>query len=150
MATITPTLTITANAAGAASSPGPSSSAISVSVTDALTVDVMKSETVTPSTTVGLLFDGSAQDAGSEVAGLNGGFLYMKNTSPSEHDVYIGIEADGASATELQGNADAQRLFTLKQNEFAFFPFDYTMDITVDAEDATATLEYMLFNRSNS
>ena len=71
----------------------------------------------------------------------------MKNTSTSDYDVYIGIEADGASATELQGNADAQRLFTLKQGEFCFFPYDYTMDITVDAENASATMEYWLFNR---
>ena len=150
MATITPTLTITANAAGAATTPGPSSSAISLSVTDALTVDTLQSGTVTPTATVGLLFDGRSFDVVSETAGLNGAFLYLKNTSPSEHDVYIGIEADGGTPTELQGAADAQRLFTLKQNEFAFFPYDYTMDITVDAEHATATLEYMMFNRSNA
>jgi len=148
MATITPTLTITANAASATSNPGPSSSAISLSVTDALTVDVLKSSTVTPSTTVGLLFDGSAEDAGSEVAGTNGSYIYFKNTSAADHDVYIGIEADGATPTELEGNADAQRFMTLKQGEFAFFPWDYTMDITADAENAAATLEYMLFNRA--
>tara|TARA_R100001463_G_scaffold87235_1_gene141935 strand:+ start:228 stop:674 length:447 start_codon:yes stop_codon:yes gene_type:complete len=148
MAVITPTLTITANAASASSSPGPSSSAISLSVTDSITVDVLKASTVTPSTTVGLLFDGSAEDAGSEVAGTNGSYIYFKNTSAADHDVYIGIEADGVTPTELQGNADAQRFMTLKQGEFAFFPWDYTMDITVDAENAAATLEYMLFNRA--
>lgn len=148
MATITPTLTITANAASAATTPGPSSSAISLSVTDALSVDVLKASTVTPSTTVGLLFDGSAEDAGSEVAGTNGAYIYFKNTSAADHDVYVGIEADGASPTELEANADAQRFMTLKQGEFAFFPWDYTMDITVDAENAAATLEYMLFNRA--
>lgn len=148
MATITPTLTITANAASATSNPGPSSSAISLSVTDALTVDVLKSSTVTPSTTVGLLFDGSAEDAGSEVAGTNGSYIYFKNTSAADHDVYIGIEADGVTPTELEGNADAQRFMTLKQGEFAFFPWDYEMDMSVDAEHADATLEYMLFNRA--
>ena len=147
MATITPTLTLTSNSSSATTLPGPLSVALSLSATDALTVDTVEAATITPSTTVGLLFDGSAKDAGSEVAGTNGGFLYFKNTSPSDHDVYIGIEADGATPTELQGNADAQRLFTLKQGEFAFFPYDYTMDITVDAEHATATLEYFLFNR---
>jgi hypothetical protein len=121
--------------------------ALNLSATDSLTVDTVKSEIITPTTTVSTLFDGSALDAGSEVAGTNGGFLYMKNTSTSDYDVYIGIEADGASATELQGNADAQRLFTLKQGEFCFFPYDYTMDITVDAENANATMEYWLFNR---
>jgi len=71
----------------------------------------------------------------------------MKNTSAADYDIYIGIEADGASATALEGNADAQRLFTLKQGEFAFFPYDYTMDISVDAENNDATLEYFMFNR---
>ena len=81
MATITPTLTITANAAGAATTPGPSSSAISLSVTDALTVDVLKAATITPTTTHSLLFDGSTEDDGG-TAGTHGGFLYLKNTLP--------------------------------------------------------------------
>ena len=147
MAVIKPTLTLTSNAATATTDAGPLSIALSLSATDSLTVDTVEAATITPSTTVSTLFDGSAKDAGSEVAGTNGGFIYFKNTSASDYDVYIGIEADGASATELQGNADAQRLFTLKQGEFAFFPYDYTMDITTDAEDAAATLEYFLFNR---
>jgi hypothetical protein len=147
MAVITPTLTLTSNASTASSSPGPLSIALSLSATDSLTVDTVEAATITPSTTVSTLFDGSTKDIGSEVAGTNGGFIYFKNTSPSDHDVYIGIEAHSATATELEGNADAQRLFTLKQGEFAFFPYDYNMDITVDAEHATATLEYFLFNR---
>ena len=147
MAVIKPTLTLTSNASSATTDAGPLSIALSLSATDSLTVDTVESKIITPTTTVSTLFDGSALDAGSEVAGTNGGFLYMKNTSTSDYDVYIGIEADGASATELQGNADAQRLFTLKQGEFCFFPYDYTMDITVDAENANATMEYWLFNR---
>jgi hypothetical protein len=147
MAVIKPTLSLTSNASSATTDAGPLSIALNLSATDSLTVDTVKSEIITPTTTVSTLFDGSALDAGSEVAGTNGGFLYMKNTSTSDYDVYIGIEADGASATELQGNADAQRLFTLKQGEFCFFPYDYTMDITVDAENASATMEYWLFNR---
>ena len=147
MAVIKPTLTLTSNSSSATTDAGPLSIALSLSATDSLTVDTVESKIITPTTTVSTLFDGSALDAGSEVAGTNGGFLYMKNTSTSDYDVYIGIEADGASATELQGNADAQRLFTLKQGEFCFFPYDYTMDITVDAENASATMEYWLFNR---
>ena len=147
MATITPTLTLTSNASTATSSPGPLSVALSLSATDSLTVDTVESRVYSPTTTVSLLFDGSAKDAGAEVAGTNGGFLYLKNASTSDYDIYIGIEADGATPTELEGNADAQRLFTLKQSEFAFLPFDYTMDITVDAEHNDASLEYWLFNR---
>ena len=146
MATITPTLTLTSNASGA-TTPGPLSVALSLSATKSLTVDTVEASTITPSTTVSTLFDGSTKDIGSEVAGTNGGFIYFNNTSAADHDVYIGIEAHSASATELEGNADAQRLFTLKQGEFAFFPYDYNMDITVDAENAAATLEYFLFNR---
>tara|TARA_R110002020_G_C16126197_1_gene760732 strand:+ start:110 stop:556 length:447 start_codon:yes stop_codon:yes gene_type:complete len=147
MAVITPTLTLTSNASTASTNPGPLSVALSLSATDVLTVDTIEAATITVGTTVQTLFDGSTKDVGSEVAGTNGGFLYFKNTSAADHDVYIGIEADGASATELQGNADAQRLFTLKQGEFAFLPYDYTMDITVDGENAASTLEYFLFNR---
>jgi hypothetical protein len=147
MAVITPTLTLTSNASTASTNPGPLSVALSLSATDVLTVDTIEAATITVGTTVQTLFDGSTKDVGSEVAGTNGGFIYFKNTSAADHDVYVGIEADGASATELQGNADAQRLFTLKQGEFAFLPYDYTMDITVDGENAASTLEYFLFNR---
>tara|TARA_R100001015_G_C4587990_1_gene143756 strand:- start:242 stop:688 length:447 start_codon:yes stop_codon:yes gene_type:complete len=147
MAVITPTLTLTSNASSATTNPGPLSVALSLSATDTLTVDSVEAATLTVGTTVQLLFDGSAKDVGSEVAGTNGGFLYLKNASAADHDVYIGIEADSATPTELEGNADAQRLFTLKQGEFAFLPFDYTMDITVDGENAASVLEYFLFNR---
>jgi hypothetical protein len=153
MATITPTLSLTSNSSSASSLPGPLSVALSLSASTPITVDTVEAATITPSTTVSRLFNGSAKDAGSGVAGLNGGLLYLKNTSAADHDVYIGIEthAQGeAGVTELEGNADAQRLFTLKQNEFAFLPYDYNMDISVDAEDNAATLEYFLFNRSNS
>tara|TARA_R100001443_G_C3246727_1_gene152176 strand:+ start:138 stop:581 length:444 start_codon:yes stop_codon:yes gene_type:complete len=146
MAIITPTLTITANAASASSSPGPSSSSISLSVTDSITVDVLKSATVTPSTTHSTLFDGSAEDDGG-TAGTHGSYIYLKNTSAADHDVYIGVGADGFSSSDLSPADDADRFMTLKQGEFAFFPWDYTMDISVDAENAAATLEYMLFNR---
>ena len=149
MATLTPTLSLTSNAS-TATTPGPLSVALSLSASAPLTVDTVEAATITPSTTVSSLFVASAKDAGSEVAGLNGGFIYFKNTSAADYDIYIGIEVGGATATELEGNADAQRLFTLKQNEFAFLPYDYTMDITVDAEHAAATLEYFLFNRSNA
>ncbi len=148
MAVIKPTLTLTSNASSATTDAGPLSVALSLSATDSLTVDTVESKVYSPTTTHATLFDGSTLDIGSEVAGTNGGFIYMKNTSAADYDVYIGIEADDASATALEGNADAQRLFTLKQGEFAFFPYDYTMDISVDAEHNDASLEYWLFNRA--
>ena len=146
MATITPTLTITANASSAAS-PGPISTALSISATTPLTVDAVEAKTLvfTGAGDEQTLIDGSAQDA-SQVAGTNGGFIYFKNATASDLDIYVGIVADDGSATDLAASGDAARVFTLKQNEFAFVPFDYTMDIIADAEGA-ATLEYFLFNR---
>tara|TARA_R110000787_G_scaffold40173_1_gene100067 strand:- start:94 stop:549 length:456 start_codon:yes stop_codon:yes gene_type:complete len=151
MATITPTLTLTSNASTATTLPGPLSVALSLSATDALTVDTVEAQTLvfTGAANHQTIFDGSAKDIGSEVAGLNGGFIYFKNATASDLDIYIGIVADGGSASDLAANADVARLFTLKQGEFAFLPFDYTMDITADAEGA-ATLEYWLFNRANA
>ena len=147
MATITPTLTLTSNASDA-STPGPLSVALSLSATDSLTVDTVESKILVFSGADNhqTLFDGSTKDVGSEVAGTNGGFLYLKNVTASDLDIYIGIVADEGSASDLAANADVARLFTLKQGEFAFLPYDYTMDITADAEGA-ASLEYWLFNR---
>ncbi len=147
MATITPTLTIAANASSA-TTPGPVSTPISISATTPLTVDSIEAKTIVfaGASDHQTIFDGSAQDNGSEVAGTNGGFVYFKNATASDLDIYIGIVADDGSATDLAANGDAARLFTLKQNEFALLPFDYTMDIIADAEGA-ATLEYFLFNR---
>ena len=146
MATITPTLTIAANASSA-TTPGPISTSLSISATTNLTVDAVEAKTLvfTGAGNEQTIFDGSAQDA-SQVAGTNGGFIYFKNATASDLDIYIGIVADDGSATDLAASGDAARLFTLKQNEFALLPFDYTMDIIADAEGA-ATLEYFLFNR---
>ena len=77
MAVITPTLTLTSNASTASSSPGPLSVALSLSATDSLTVDTVEAATITPSTTHSTLFDGSAKDIGSEVAGTNGRGFYF-------------------------------------------------------------------------
>ena len=70
----------------------------------------------------------------------------MKNITTSDLDIYIGIEPDDDAAAALESAGNAQRFLTLKQGEFAFFPYDYTMDITADAEGA-ASLEYWLFDR---
>tara|TARA_R110002124_G_scaffold217515_1_gene383169 strand:- start:81 stop:524 length:444 start_codon:yes stop_codon:yes gene_type:complete len=146
MAVITPTLTLTSNASTATTAPGPLSVALSLSATDTLTVDTVTAATLVVGTTPAVLFDGSAQDDGG-TAGLHGSFVYLKNVSAADHDVYIGAVADGTSASTLDDADDAVRLFTLKQNEFAFLPWDYTMDIVVDSENAAGTLEYFLFNR---
>ena len=147
MAVIKPTLTLTSTASSATTDPGPLSIALSLSATDSLTVDTVESKIVTPTTTDSLLFDGSAKDDGG-TAGTHGGFIYMKNTSTSDYDIYFGVIADGGSVTDMEAADDADRFMTLKQGEFCFLPYDYTMDITVDAEHNDATLEYWLFNRA--
>ena len=147
MATITPTLTLTSNASTATTLPGPLSVALSLSATDALAVDTVESKIFNPTTTPAVLFDGSAKDDGG-TAGLHGGFIYLKNASTSDYDIYIGAVGDGVSASTLDDADDAVRLCTLKQGEFAFLPYDYTMDLVVDAEHNDASLEYWLFNRS--
>ena len=145
MATITPTLTLTSNDSSHGT-PGPLSVALSLSATDDLTVDTVESKIFSPTTTPAVLFDGSAKDDGG-TAGLHGSFVYMKNASAADYDIYIGAVADGTSASTLDDADDAVRLFTIKQGEFAWMPYDYTMDIVVDAEHNDASLEYWLFNR---
>ena len=146
MATITPTLSLLSNAS-TATTPGPLSMALSLSATKPLTVDTVKSQIINPSTTDSRLFDGSSFDD-TGVAGTGGAFLYLKNVSAGDHDIYFGAIVDAGSVTDLEAANDADRFMTLKQNEFAFLPWDYTMDITCDAEDDAATLEYWVFNRA--
>ena len=147
MAVIKPTLSLVSNASTATTDAGPLSIALSLSATDSLTVDTVESKIVNPTTTDSLLFDGSAKDD-TGVAGAGGGFIYMKNVSAADYDIYFGAIADGGSVTDMEAGDDPDRFMTLKQGEFAFFPWDYTMDITVDAEHNDATLEYWLFNRA--
>ena len=147
MGVIKPTLTLVSNASSATTDAGPMSIALNLSATDSLTVDHVEYKIFKPTTTAAILFDGSTKDDGG-TAGTHGGFIYFKNVSASDHDVYIGVGAESMSATELQDPTDADRFFTLKQGEFAFFPYDYEMDISVDAEHADAELEYWLFNRA--
>ena len=80
---------------------------------------------------------------------MNGGFLYLKNITSSDIDIYIGVEPDADGAADLATDGNVDRLFTLRQGEFAWMPFDYTRNVSIDAAGA-ATLEYWLFNRSNT
>lgn len=146
MATITPTLTIAANASSA-TTPGPVSTPISISATTPLTVVTVKAATTLVSDSAAALFTDLLQTQG-DIAGTNGAFIYMKNVSAADHDIYIGFEASGATAAEIQGNGAATRLGTLKQGEFAFFPYDFAGDIMIDSEDAAAKLEYFFFSRT--
>lgn len=152
MATITTNFTLSANKSTATTLPGPLSVALSLNATAALTVDTVTSKIVTVGDTSGtLLIDGSAYVPG--LGGTDGGYVYIKNTTATGTNlVYIGVEANGvlsdlAGGTSADGTGDPKRLFTLKRGEFAFFPFDYTMDITVDANAASQQVEYWIFDR---
>ena len=155
MATITPTLTLTSNASTATASPGPLSIALSLSATDELTVDTVQSKIVTfaDATSHVVLWDGDVLTGGDGAGGTVGGFLYFKNTSASAM-VYIGLEHDGGAAADIgvdnqadDGTATAAiRLLTLKAGEFAWIPFDGTMDVIGDSS-AAATLECWYFDR---
>ena len=104
------------------------------------------------------------------VAGTMGGLVYLKNTDAT-NSILVGIlpssvhDADGSSnlaydatpplpaaaASDTTGLSEATgktfRTMTLKAGEFAFFPFDYTGDIVVEAASGTPKLEWWLFDR---
>ena len=151
---IKPTLTITANRNTATTNPGPLSVALSLSGTDSLSVDTVTSEIQTITTAQKILINGSDTNGGPGVGGVAGGWIYMKNTSAASatNRLYIGYNTSANNAAvDLIGGPGAQvnRLFTLRPGEFAFFPFDYNMDIIADA-NADQTLEYWLFDRNDS
>tara|TARA_R110002020_G_scaffold373305_1_gene584740 strand:+ start:162 stop:632 length:471 start_codon:yes stop_codon:yes gene_type:complete len=156
MAVIKPTLTIVGNASTASSCPGPLSMALNLTAQPnedggatgcyGLAVDRVNAETITVSTTEATILDGSTM--GSDGAGGTiGGYIYVKNITGSTRSIHLGIIADDGSAADLTASGDVARIMTLKDGEFAFFPWDYTMDLTVDA-DGAGTLEYWLFDRA--
>ena len=151
MAVIKPTFTLTSNKSSATTNPGPLSVALSLSANDLLTVDTVVSEVITvayssAADTAVLLIDGSAY-MGTGAAGTDGGYVWMKNTTSSGANlIHIGIHPPGLE--DIDDNGDDHRFMTLKPGEFAFFPFDYTQDISIKASAASQTLEYWLFDRA--
>ena len=127
---------------------GPLSIPISIVTNNKLSVDDVRSSIVTVGTSESTLFDGDLLGTAG-TGGTIGGYLYLKNVSTASTTKFIniGIEPDGGTAEDLQNAGDAQRLFTLKTGEFAFFPYDYTMDIVIDATHADQKLEYWLFDK---
>ena len=106
--------------------------------------------------TTDYLFDGSVLNtADGGVAGTDGCFLYLKNMTAAggTGDIMIGIEPDDSDLSDAAnlGVAEAAaRLFTLKPQEFAFFPYDGTMDISVDATADNTILEWWKFDRTTT
>ena len=157
MAVIKPTLNLTSNASTATTDPGPLSIALALSATDSITISNVTSKivTFTSATNHQVIWDGSTlsgTDTATETLAM-GGYMYFKNTSATA-DIYIGVEHDGGAAADI-GAADqaedgtasgAIRFGTLKAGEFAFIPFDGTLDIIGDSS-AAGTLECWYFDR---
>jgi hypothetical protein len=142
---ITPTLTLVSNASTATTVPGPLSVALSLAATQALHVKAVQSKiaTVTAANDQVLWDDAAFIDADNETAGTDGGFVYVKNVHASAH-IYLGHGVAGA----LEGVGTAARIMTLLPGEFAFFPWDFTADIIVDASAAAADgVETWVFTR---
>ena len=144
MPKIKPTLSLTANKGTHGTTPGPLPTSIAISATKDLTVDKVEIEIWTSTGTGNsVLIDGSDY-VGSGVGGADGSFLYLKNiTASGTEKIYIGHGADSDVAANT-----ALRLMSLMPGEFAFFPYDYTTDIIVDASAAAQKLEVWRYNRS--
>tara|TARA_Y100000592_G_scaffold54259_1_gene85555 strand:+ start:496 stop:1059 length:564 start_codon:yes stop_codon:yes gene_type:complete len=115
--------------------------------------------------------------AGDGAGGTVGGYVYIKNVTPTGTGlVYIGIGSDednpdttgagsdisaadqlddfgdGADGEAPAGvDAGATRFMTLKKDEFAFFPWDYTTRILIDSSTATPLqkVEWWIFDRGS-
>lgn len=147
---IKPTFTLTANKNTNTASPGPLSVALSLNATDTLSVDSVTSEIVTvaytDATDAAVLLINSTL-AGTGAAGTDGGYIWMKNTTTTGSNlIMIGVHPAGLE--DIDDNDDDHRFMSLKPGEFAWFPFDYTQDISVKANAASQTLEYWIFDRA--
>jgi len=149
-------VTLTSNANTATTNPGPLSVALSLSATDNLSVDTVEAEIFTIGTGANTtIIDGSALES-SFTAGTNGCYVYLKNTMTSGSEVIcIGIGDDDLNPAVDDGTTDltrantaSARTFSLKAGEFAFFPYDYTGDLYIDASAANQTYEFYRFVRS--
>ena len=163
MAVIKPTLSLTANSNTVTTDPGPMSFALALSVTDSITTDVVEQKLITVTTTRASILDGSVVGGATKTPGTIGCYIYMKNTdtttgnnihvgivSPNHHSADPATPATDGATSSLDGTTqESLRTFTLLPGEFAFFPFDYTMDLTTDGESG-AVIEYFVFNRANS
>ena len=144
MGVISPKLTLTSNASTASTDAGPLSIALSLSATDSLTVTGVRSKIETITDTAEVLWAHGDFSDGTETAGTDGGFVYVKNIHASNK-----ISIGHGALEEIVPNNNAKRVMTLLAGEFAWFPWDFTADILADA-DGTATdgLETWVFIRT--
>ena len=154
MGIITPTLTLSSNASTASTDAGPLSIALELSATDSLDVTEAASKIVDITSTHKLIWDASDYFTTNANMFIDGGFMYFKNLlvqNPSDatdvnHSICIGNAAEN-----LDGLDEANRLFTLRPGEFAWMPYDFTMDIYADGQETNASaLECWLFVRTTT
>ena len=154
MGIITPTLTLSSNASTASTDAGPLSIALELSATDSLDVTEAASKIVDITSTHKLIWDASDYFTTNANMFIDGGFMYFKNLlvqNPSDatdvnHSICIGNAAEN-----LDGVDEANRLFTLRPGEFAWMPYDFTMDIYADGQETNASaLECWLFVRTTT
>tara|TARA_R110001592_G_scaffold33581_5_gene116253 strand:- start:7888 stop:8394 length:507 start_codon:yes stop_codon:yes gene_type:complete len=168
MAKIKPNITITANSSSA-SVPGPLSIALSLAATPGnssnngcLLVDDVNSKMFavptanSPGTASVRVLDGSSLGGATLTAGTHGSFVYLRNTATADTaDIYLGIldeqSPDNGTGPDLDAaGTGSTRTMTIRAGEFAFFPWDYTGDIFVQASTTGLTLECWVFDRSAS
>ena len=116
MATLTPTLTLTSSDAGA--------DALSLSVTDSLSIagDIIRKRISTSDTSTKFF----------EADDFNKCYVYLKNL-------------DGTDSIDIEVADAGNEFFHLAPGEFAFFPWDGTLDMFADASANTPALEIMIF-----
>jgi len=159
MAIITPKLTITSNSSdyAVATEQGPISVAMSLITSTPVTCVGVESGILTVNTAdnaTGWLFDGSlGEDADNGVMGVDGSYIFLKNmtATTSANLILVGVVADVTeTVTAMEADESAARLFSLKPQEFAWFPFDHTMNIMVDTDTDGTKLEWFRFDRTRA
>ena len=159
MAIITPKLTVTSNSSdySVVAEQGPISVAMSLITSTPITCVGVESGILTVNiadNATGWLFDGSlGEDADGGVMGVDGSYVFLKNSTAltSANLILVGVVADATeTVTPMETVEDEHRLFSLKPQEFAWFPFDHTMNIMVDTDTDGTKLEWFRFDRTRA
>ena len=134
MATLTPTLTL-------ASTDISASETLNLTLTDTLTVDG-------PVITKRMAIDSSSSNVGSDnTIFANGDYsisyvlLYNTSTAGSGEIITIGTTASAAAL--------AAENMSLNPGEFAFFPWDSTVNLVADASSGSPVLEARIFQAAS-
>ena len=137
MATITPTLTITSTDLFPDES-------LSISLTDSLTVNgpaTTKRMTIASGETE-LVEDQTILDASAYTKSYV--LLYNTSTASSGEIITVGNASNDGSGDESLDSAD----LSIAPGEFAFFPWNTTVDLVADANSGNPVLEIRIFQQN--